>query len=212
MAVSTTQGAAPRPVRRTQQQRSAIAREKLIESAIGLICSKGFSITTMADIAAEAGMTRGAIQHHFAGRNELVLAILHEVEGRIRDSFSDALIDRNLALAERIDRLIDHLGEVGSSPAYLAVMDIWISTRAEPGLRDAVRESVLRASESYRDLWQRAFGSDAPAETVSECRRVVVAVMRGSVVSRIFVKEPRSFIMTLETMKKMIASHMSAAG
>ncbi len=200
--------AAARQPRMTQQERSARARVSLIEAAIQSICAKGFALTTMADIASLAGLTRGAIQHHFEGRDELVLAILHEVESRIVESFSDVLIDGDLELEQRVSRLIDHLGEVGMSEAYLAVVDIWISTRSEPGLRDAVRDSVLRASASYRELWQRAFGSDVSADAISQCRRVVVAVLRGSVISRIFVEEPRSYAMTLATTKAMVFRHM----
>jgi AcrR family transcriptional regulator len=211
MTVEIERVAATPPPRMTQQQRSARAREKLIGAAIALICDKGFAALTVADIASAAGMTRGAIQHHFEGRQELVLAILHEVESEVADSFAEVLIDHDHDLGERIDSLIDHLGAVGRSPAYLAVMDIWMATRSDAGLKDAVRESMLRASHSYRDLWQRAFRHDAPKATVSECRRVVVAALRGAVLARIFVQEPRSYALTLATIKTMVLGHMTAA-
>ena len=194
----------------TQQERSTLAREKLIGAAISSICEKGFALTTMAEIATQAGMTRGAIQHHFESRNDLVLAILREVEGRVVATFSDATIDHALPLAERVGRLIDHLGEIGRSDAYLAVMDLWISTRSEPELKDAVRESVLRSSSSYRALWQNSFGDDVPADIISDCRRVVVAVLRGSVISRVFVPNPRSYAMALATLKEMVVHRMTA--
>src|SRR5271163_4169581 len=109
--------------RRTQQERTAAARSSLIDAAITLICEKGFSHTKMAEIASLAGLTRGAIQHHFEGRVELMTTILHEVEGRIRDSFRAAAPDPNHPLGERVDILIDGLGAICRSSAYLAVAD-----------------------------------------------------------------------------------------
>lgn len=203
---------ATRKPRISQRERSSIARAKMIDAAITLICERGFALTTVAEIAAQAGMTRGAIQHHFLGRDELVLAILLEVETRIRHSFEQILVEPERDSRSRIERLIDELGEIGRSSAYLAVMDIWISTRAEPGLRDAVRESVLRSSASYRQLWQRAFASDVPSEIVSDCRRVVVSILRGAVISRIFVSEPKSYAATLDTLKRMVVAFMKDHG
>jgi len=160
--------------RLTQAERSAKARASLLDAAIVLIAERGYAQATTVEIAKAAGMTRGAIQHHFSGRDDLVLAILHELEERVRTSFRNGPVQAPVPLEVRVDQLIDHFGTVALSPAYMAVVDIWMSTRAEPDLRDAVRKSMMRSSASYRQLWQDAFGKDAPASVVSECRRVVV--------------------------------------
>jgi len=194
--------------RRTQQERSQLARTSLIEAAINLIYERGFAQVTMADIAARTGFTRGAIQHHFEGRNELVLAILHEVESRVTKSFSEPLAHEKDSVAERIDLLLEHLGEISRAPAYLAVIDIWLASRAEENLRDAVRQSVLRSATSYRQLWQRVFGADIPAKTISDCRRVVVAVLRGMALTSVFTSDANVHQATLATTKAIIRQYM----
>jgi AcrR family transcriptional regulator len=198
-------------IRRTQQSRSEEARAKLLAASIDLICERGFAQTTMADIAQRAGLTRGAIQHHFSGRDELVLAIIHSVEARIIASF-DAVAPKGVRdLGERIDHLIDSLGAISVSPAYLAVIDIWIATRADVALGAAIRASTGRSSEAFKRLWLRVFADDVNSDVVDECRRVVVNLMRGIVITQALIPSAGPPGHIFETCKAMVRHHMLKA-
>ncbi len=195
-------------IRRTQQSRSEEARAKLLAASIDLICERGFAQTTMTDIAKRAGLTRGAIQHHFSGHDELVLAIIHSVEARIIDAF-DAVAPKDIQdLGARIDHLIDSLGAISVAPAYLAVIDIWIATRADPQLGAAIRVSTGRSSEAFKRLWLRVFADDVPGEIVDECRRVVVNLMRGIVITQALIPASGPPGHIFETCKAMVRHHM----
>jgi len=54
-------------------------RERLIEAAIRLMSRPGGGLASIEAIAAEAGMTKGAIYHHFADRGELLRAVARRV-------------------------------------------------------------------------------------------------------------------------------------
>ena len=208
---------APKPLkRRTQEERTTEARAKLIGAAISLICAKGFARTTMADIAALAGMTRGAIQHHFEGRVDLITTILHELESRVIDSFTAAAPNPGVPLEERIDTLIDGLAAVCRSDAYVAAIDVIFSGRSDPDLRDVIGQSVRRSSDHFKELWQSTLGDAISEETISDCRRVLVAVSRGLVMSQLFMsgpeQKPQSLGLTLATTKSLIKHHMLSAG
>ncbi|MET0547149.1 MAG: helix-turn-helix domain-containing protein [Caulobacterales bacterium] len=199
--------AAPKQ-RRTQQERTAVARAKLMDAAIELIAEKGFHNTTLADIATRADFTRGAIQHHFASRTELVFAILLDVEAKVKQSFEVSVANMNVPLARRLDTLIDNLREVSRSDYYLAVLDIWTSTASDPALRDAVRHSMRRATQDYRGYWQHVFGDEVPADVIKDCRRLVVMFFRGLTVTRIFARDIKEMDSTTETLKVMVRNYM----
>ncbi|HKQ84040.1 MAG TPA: TetR family transcriptional regulator [Steroidobacteraceae bacterium] len=201
----------PARKRRTQEERTATARAKLMEAAIELICEKGFARTTMSDIAAAADFTRGAIHHHFQNRVDLVRTIINDVERRVIESFSAATQKPNVSLAQRIDILLDGLYDVSQSPAYVAAIDIWFTSRAEPKLRDAALLSVRRYSNHFRAAWQQTFGDEIPEKTIAECRQVVVAVSRGLVISSLFATEQQVAAETFATVRAMIKRHMLAA-
>ncbi|HKY89774.1 MAG TPA: TetR family transcriptional regulator [Nevskiaceae bacterium] len=202
-----------RKKRRTQEERSATARANLIAAAIQLICENGFARTTTADIARVAGLTRGAIQHHFEGRVDLVTTILLDVEKRVLDSFTAAAPRLGLPLEQRIDILIDGLGAVTRSPTYLAAMDIWFTSRSDPDLREVVVQSMRRYVDHFRELWRTTFCDEVPEAAISDSRRVVVAVSRGLIFSRLISPDrmDRSITLTLKTTKDLIKGHMLAA-
>lgn len=67
------------PKRRTQADRTALARAALVQSAIALLSEQGFARTTTAAIAQHAGVTTGALHHHFPTKESLLLAVLDEL-------------------------------------------------------------------------------------------------------------------------------------
>lgn len=112
-------------VRRTKEE-AAETRNSILDAAERVFFEKGVSRTTLADIAQEAGVTRGAIYWHFANKgdlftamfdrsllplDELIEATLDTREpdplGRMRDIFIWCM--RNIALDEQRRRVFDIL-------------------------------------------------------------------------------------------------------
>ena len=61
--------------RRTQAERSETTTEELLSVGRRLFATKGFPGTSIQEIVDEAGVTRGAMYHHFAGKDELFEAV-----------------------------------------------------------------------------------------------------------------------------------------
>ncbi len=57
-----------------EQSRVATARDKLLDAAVHVIRSKGYSAARVEDICAEAGLTKGAFFHHFASKEACAIA------------------------------------------------------------------------------------------------------------------------------------------
>ena len=61
--------------RRTQAERSQATTEQLVAASRALFAEKGFAGTSIEDIVRAAGVTRGALYHHFASKEELFEAV-----------------------------------------------------------------------------------------------------------------------------------------
>lgn len=61
--------------RRTQAERRDAMREQLMQAAKDLFVTKGFADTGTPEIVAKAGVTRGALYHHFSGKTDLFRAV-----------------------------------------------------------------------------------------------------------------------------------------
>ncbi|MCX5199849.1 TetR/AcrR family transcriptional regulator [Streptomyces sp. NBC_00249] len=66
--------------RRTQAERRARTRGALLEAAARGLSRNGYANLVLAQVAAEAGYTRGALYHLFSGKEELALAVVSWVD------------------------------------------------------------------------------------------------------------------------------------
>jgi len=55
-----------------------VTRQQLLESALRVFSEKGYAATRLSDIAVAAGVTRGAIYHHFGNKKELFIALFKD--------------------------------------------------------------------------------------------------------------------------------------
>lgn len=100
--------------RRTQAERSAATRRALLDAARKLFAEKGYLATGREEIVEAAGVTRGAMYHHFAGKEDLFRAVYEELEQEIVGRVSAAAVKH----ADPVERLA-----VGSQAYLDAAMD-----------------------------------------------------------------------------------------
>lgn len=81
--------------RRTNEERSRVTQNKLLSAARRLFNEHGYAGTAIDDIAEAAGVTRGAVYHHFGGKHELFRAVIEEIQDELAEH-----VDRN---AEKYD-------------------------------------------------------------------------------------------------------------
>jgi AcrR family transcriptional regulator len=80
----TTSTESGRP-RLTQAERSARTRSALLAAARQLFAEQGFAQTGREEIAERAGVTRGALYHHFASKTDVAEAVVEEMEAELVD-------------------------------------------------------------------------------------------------------------------------------
>lgn len=84
--------------------RSEAARQRLLEAALRALATNGYQGSSLAGIAADAGMTTAGLLHHFPSKEQLLLAVLVErdhIDGaryRLRDFEGLAALDRLVEL------------------------------------------------------------------------------------------------------------------
>ena len=64
------------PERRTQAQRREVTRRAILRAAADRFVDRGIALTSLDDVAAQAGVTKGALYHYFANKDALVAAVI----------------------------------------------------------------------------------------------------------------------------------------
>jgi AcrR family transcriptional regulator len=74
-----------------QAERSEATRSALIAVARRLFSDRGFERTSTVDIATEAGVTRGALYHHFKDKEDLFIGVFEEIEKQLMERAQSAI-------------------------------------------------------------------------------------------------------------------------
>jgi AcrR family transcriptional regulator len=76
--------------RRTQAERRAATRRALLDAARSLFAERGYHGAAAEEIVRRAGLTRGALYHHFEDKKDLFRAVVDEMESEIDEEIEEA--------------------------------------------------------------------------------------------------------------------------
>jgi AcrR family transcriptional regulator len=96
--------------RRSQQERSRATRAVLVTTARGLFAERGYPHVPAEEIVTAAGVTRGALYHHFADKQQLFRAVFEELEGEVTAEIAAAIAaapDRATGMMLGLGRFLD---------------------------------------------------------------------------------------------------------
>lgn len=122
------------------------ARVRLLDAALQVIRAKGYNATTVDDICAAAGVTKGSFFHHFKGKEDLALMATHHWNDVTGALFAGADYhrlpdprDRVLAYLDLRAELLD--GELNDYTCLLGTM-VQEAYATHPAIRDACRAGI----------------------------------------------------------------------
>jgi AcrR family transcriptional regulator len=78
--------------RRSQAERSQATREALIAAARELFAKRGYAEVGTEEIVRSAGVTRGALYHHFQGKRDLLEAAYEQIEGELLERIASGAL------------------------------------------------------------------------------------------------------------------------
>ncbi|MGV9295283.1 MULTISPECIES: TetR/AcrR family transcriptional regulator [Amycolatopsis] len=166
-------------MRRTQQERSDATRAALIKAARDLFGARGYHDVPAEEITRTAGVTRGALYHHFGDKQGLFRAVVEVLEreltaevSEVLDSAADPLSGLSSALGVFLDACLRpdvRRISLTDAPAVLG-WDAWRDLEAEYGL-GLVAENLAAAREAGLIV-------DTPVDALAQL--VLAAVMEAA--------------------------------
>ena len=116
--------------RRTQAERSAAMRTRLLDATVECLVTYGYAGTTTQRVAEVAGVTRGAQVHHFRSKEDLVVAAIeHLAEQRAQAAVRD--LGRVTASPDPVSMVLDYLWESHQGPVFVATLELWVAARTD---------------------------------------------------------------------------------
>ncbi|TDP32961.1 TetR family transcriptional regulator [Nocardia ignorata] len=153
--------------RRTQAQRRASTRARILACTAECLLESGYAATTVSAVQERAGLARGTVQHHFPTRAELLVAATTQVVDQRLEQFR-----REAELLppgrDRLQSVVDLAWRDLNSPAFFTALDLWVAARTDAELRDRLVHEEQRVFTEMRRLYLEVLGEPYAADPRAE--------------------------------------------
>ena len=142
----------------TAAERMAETRERLLDAVLDTLAERGYAATSTTEIARRPGLTRGAQLHHFGTKDQMMVAAVEHLAGRIQ------AVDVEAGLAhvpgpDRVRTALAIMSQLFTGALPDAYVELWVASRTHPELADALV-----------GIWARRVGSSTASR--SACSRI----------------------------------------
>jgi len=167
--------------RRSQKERSAETSAKLMGSTIDLLHLQGFSRTTTANIALHAGVSRGALTHHFASREAIISASVADLLSKTaRDlhRFAEEVMER----AGSSDEIVDYIWRMMNDRLFLVTIEYLPEARHNEDFRQQLLPTVREFHAGLDAVWTAlAIRAGADADHTRTVMNATMCLVRGMI-------------------------------
>jgi AcrR family transcriptional regulator len=127
--------------RRTQAERRETTRNALLDATIDLLAAEGYAATTTRRVAELAGVTPGALQHHFGSKAGLVSEAMRRVMTRFAEEMLSTATRSRSTLRHHED-LLDRMWALHQGVLFQATMELLVAARTDEHLRKELRRAA----------------------------------------------------------------------
>ena len=136
-----------------QAQKSAMTRDRILDAAINCFIELGYTNVTTARVASSAGVSRGAMLHHFPSKTELIQAAVEYLHHKLLQDYTARVASIPAALKGKkrrragLDAYWDHL----SGDLSVVYHELCVASRTDPELKAILESSQKVFEEHVRD-------------------------------------------------------------
>jgi AcrR family transcriptional regulator len=189
--------------RRTNEERSAHTRARILDATIDCLAELGYARTTTTEIADRAGVSRGAQLHHYPTKAELVTAAMaHLFDERDRE-FRDRIASIPPG-PHRASRAIDLLWSIASGRTFYAWLELVVAARTDDELRRAMQRLSERTAQNIQRTFRELFPARRrPDPVYALAPYFAFALMHGVALEQVVLEDDRRWREVIELLKRM---------
>ena len=188
-----------------QQAKSLRARSAICDAAIDLLYEKGYGETSIARVAERAGFSKGALQHHFPSKEDLMAATadtllsrpFEQRPGRVR---TPRTVEEALMVSWK---------RMTNTPAYRALLEILVAARTDEKLQDRISDNLHRWNAALDEQSLVSFESVGGTDRdVVDLLTMSRSLMRGLVIQDRYSEDPKESDALVRRWAKLIAPQL----
>jgi AcrR family transcriptional regulator len=158
--------------RRSAAEKMAETRARLLDAVLETLAERGYAGTSTTEVARRSGLTRGAQLHHFGTKDQMMVAAVEHLAGRIQAVDVEAGL-AHVPSGDRVRTALAIMSQLFAGALPDAYVELWVASRTHPELADALR----RSDEAARDAVRALFGPELLERAGPELDRLLDLTM-----------------------------------
>lgn len=177
--------------RMPKQDRSRETRQRLLETTLRVVSERGLHSMTIGQVAEEAGVSRGAAQHHFPTRESLIKEVLTFFFEQRRDSLTSSLdaLHEEKGEIETLDMIRLVIAFFNDS-SYSAAVHVWSAAANDPKVREIVLPAEELISRSVYEMSAQVLKADLNDQQTRRMVGMLLDLSRGLGLSTMLIDNP----------------------
>lgn len=194
-------------VRRTQEERRAETRERLLDATVECVIELGYAGTTTPVVCERAGLSRGALLHYYATKTELVIeAVGHLAKKRAAE------LERTRAdiqqSADPMSAMLELIFASFSGPLFYAALELWVAARTDDELRAPLMKFERSVGKAMGKMWRTLNPKQATHTDFDDLLTLTLHVMRGMALQKILRDDDSERRRLFERWKRIVATSL----
>ncbi|MFB7717011.1 MULTISPECIES: TetR/AcrR family transcriptional regulator [unclassified Nocardia] len=165
--------------KRTRAEQREDTRTAILDATIASLVEHGQAATTTRGVAERAGVSQGAVQHHFPTRGELLDAAVR----RMADQSARAVVETYSAVQgsdrERVAELVDELWSLARLAPIGVGLELLTTARTDPEMADTVAHLVEHIETTIFAVARQVLGELADQPGARDWMRITVITIAG---------------------------------
>jgi len=190
-------------VRGPHAERTAAMRKRLILAAIDCLGRLGYGATTLQVVTDAAGVSRGAVLHHFPTRVDLMIAVAEYAAGKQNRHVARILANTKPGI-ERYLAITSATWDAMTKPPAIALLEIMMGSRSDKEL-GARFPAVIEALEKYQreGVWEQAQSVGITDKaTIEAMVHLHTAAMRGLALELMFSRDAKKAEASMKLLRR----------
>lgn len=167
-----------------QQRKSAQTRITILEAAIDCLESVGYARTTTQLIAQTAGISRGAMLHHYATKQDLIAAVIDYTFYKRLEAYIERMKTMSDEQRVKYNAGVELYWQTLLTREFTAFLELKVASRTDPELRDIFLPKAREYDRVERREVTRAFPEWAENSNYPLAMDFVIASIEGLLLNR----------------------------
>ncbi len=164
-------------------------RDRILDAAVQSLIEQGAARTTTLEVQRQAGVSRGALLHHFPTHADLLSATVTDLVRRNEQTVFE-MLEKLQKAPDAVERAIRALALMMAQPAFMAELELWALARTDEGLRVALLRVERDARKESERVLRALFAPVADRPGHDAVIAMTADYLRGFVLSGVLRRNP----------------------